>query len=116
MQVLGTPTREQIEAMNPSYRTFKFPQIKAQTWDEVCACMPQHALPVQTSGLYRRLTTCGLDPASPRFARGGVAVLRAASLHPRRPRHCTYACSLAHRPVSSTTIWLDARLVGPSFF
>eukprot|EP00730_Choanoeca_flexa_P004893 TRINITY_DN11833_c0_g1_i1.p2 TRINITY_DN11833_c0_g1~~TRINITY_DN11833_c0_g1_i1.p2 ORF type:complete len:386 (+),score=63.72 TRINITY_DN11833_c0_g1_i1:387-1544(+) len=40
IKVLGTPTREQIEAMNPSYRTFKFPQIKAQTWDEI---LPAHA-------------------------------------------------------------------------
>ena len=31
MQVLGTPTREEIHAMNPNYTEFKFPQV--------CACM-----------------------------------------------------------------------------
>lgn len=29
MQVLGTPTREEIKCMNPNYTEFKFPQIKA---------------------------------------------------------------------------------------
>ncbi len=29
MQVLGTPTREEIKCMNPNYTEFKFPHIKA---------------------------------------------------------------------------------------
>lgn len=35
MQVLGTPTREEISAMNSNYTEFKFPQIKACQWRKV---------------------------------------------------------------------------------
>ena len=35
MQVLGTPTREDIHAMNPNYTEFKFPHIKAHPWSKV---------------------------------------------------------------------------------
>ena len=35
MQVLGTPTREEIHDMNPNYTEFKFPQIKAHPWSKV---------------------------------------------------------------------------------
>mmetsp|Transcript_20330 Transcript_20330/g.37958 ORF Transcript_20330/g.37958 Transcript_20330/m.37958 type:complete len:378 (-) Transcript_20330:1749-2882(-) len=35
IKVLGTPTRDQILAMNPNYTEFKFPQIKAQPWTKV---------------------------------------------------------------------------------
>lgn len=35
IQVLGTPTREQIREMNPNYTEFKFPQIKAHPWTKV---------------------------------------------------------------------------------
>lgn len=35
IKVLGTPTREQIEKMNPNYTEFKFPQIKAIPWHKV---------------------------------------------------------------------------------
>jgi hypothetical protein len=34
-QVLGTPTREDIHAMNPNYTEFKFPHIKAHPWSKV---------------------------------------------------------------------------------
>ena len=30
IKVLGTPTREEIHAMNPNYTEFKFPQIKVR--------------------------------------------------------------------------------------
>lgn len=36
MQVLGTPTREEIKCMNPNYTEFKFPQIKPHPWHKVC--------------------------------------------------------------------------------
>ena len=39
LQVLGTPTREQIREMNPNYTEFKFPQIKAHPWTKVGAEM-----------------------------------------------------------------------------
>jgi serine/threonine protein kinase len=35
IKVLGTPTREEIHAMNPNYTEFKFPQIKAHPWVKV---------------------------------------------------------------------------------
>lgn len=35
IKILGTPTREEIMAMNPSYTEFKFPQLKAKSWTEV---------------------------------------------------------------------------------
>jgi len=35
IKVLGTPTKEQIHSMNPSYSEFKFPAIRQQTWSKV---------------------------------------------------------------------------------
>lgn len=35
IKVLGTPTREEIKCMNPNYREFKFPQIKAHPWQKL---------------------------------------------------------------------------------
>lgn len=35
IKVLGTPTREQVLAMNKSYTEFNFPQVQAQSWDKV---------------------------------------------------------------------------------
>ncbi|KAH7302496.1 hypothetical protein KP509_23G075400 [Ceratopteris richardii] len=35
IKVLGTPTREEIKCMNPSYTDHKFPQIKAHPWHKV---------------------------------------------------------------------------------
>ncbi|XXG61546.1 hypothetical protein AAC387_Pa05g0129 [Persea americana] len=35
IKVLGTPTREEIRCMNPSYTEFKFPQIKAHPWHKI---------------------------------------------------------------------------------
>jgi len=35
IKVLGTPTREEIFAMNPHYTDFKFPFIKAAPWSKV---------------------------------------------------------------------------------
>ncbi|EPZ32904.1 Serine/threonine-dual specificity kinase domain-containing protein [Rozella allomycis CSF55] len=35
IKVLGTPTKEQIHAMNQHYTEFKFPQIKANPWSRV---------------------------------------------------------------------------------
>merc|ERR1712193_60968 len=35
IKVLGTPTREQLMAMNPNYTEFKFPQIKPHPWNKV---------------------------------------------------------------------------------
>jgi glycogen synthase kinase 3 beta len=35
IKVLGTPTKEEIHAMNPNYTEFKFPQIKPHPWTKV---------------------------------------------------------------------------------
>ena len=35
IKILGTPTREEILSMNPNYREFKFPHIKAMKWENV---------------------------------------------------------------------------------
>lgn len=35
VKILGTPTREEIYAMNPSQIAFKLPQIKAHSWQKV---------------------------------------------------------------------------------
>jgi serine/threonine protein kinase len=35
IKILGTPTKEQIQAMNPNHTSFKFPQIKPHPWNKV---------------------------------------------------------------------------------
>jgi len=35
IKVMGTPTKEEIKAMNPNHTSFKFPQIKAHPWSKV---------------------------------------------------------------------------------
>jgi len=35
IKFLGTPTREEIQAMNPQYTEYKFPQIKGNPWSKV---------------------------------------------------------------------------------
>lgn len=35
IKILGTPTNEEIQAMNPSHSSFKFPQIKPHPWPKV---------------------------------------------------------------------------------
>jgi len=35
IKILGTPSKEEIKAMNPNHTSFKFPQIKAHPWHKV---------------------------------------------------------------------------------
>lgn len=35
IKVLGTPTKEELKAMNPNYQEFRFPQIRAHPWGGV---------------------------------------------------------------------------------
>ncbi|KAG6524753.1 shaggy-related protein kinase alpha-like [Zingiber officinale] len=35
IKILGTPTREEIKCMNPKYKEFKFPQMKAHPWHKI---------------------------------------------------------------------------------
>jgi glycogen synthase kinase 3 beta len=47
IKVLGTPTREEIKAMNSNYTEFKFPQIKAHPWNKVFRSrLPHEAIDV----------------------------------------------------------------------
>lgn len=42
LQVLGTPSREEIHAMNPNYTEFKFPQVRSWLgWVWTGAALPQ---------------------------------------------------------------------------
>ena len=38
IKVLGTPTRDQIHAMNPNYMEANIPQIKPYSFTKVCQC------------------------------------------------------------------------------
>jgi len=51
IKILGTPTREEIHAMNPNYTEFKFPFIKASPWTKVFASKrpPQEAVDLISS-------------------------------------------------------------------
>lgn len=35
IKIMGTPTVEQLLAMNPNYQEFKFPQIRAHSWSTI---------------------------------------------------------------------------------
>lgn len=68
IKVLGTPTREEIHAMNPNYTEFKFPQIKAHPWTKVFSKrMPPDAVDL-----------VGAGPAAPRAPRTQASVLHGA--------------------------------------
>jgi glycogen synthase kinase 3 beta len=41
IKVLGTPTAEQIRSMNRHYTDFKFPSIKAKSWEDVFKKAPR---------------------------------------------------------------------------
>eukprot|EP00163_Fabomonas_tropica_P031019 TRINITY_DN722_c0_g1_i1.p1 TRINITY_DN722_c0_g1~~TRINITY_DN722_c0_g1_i1.p1 ORF type:complete len:482 (-),score=72.68 TRINITY_DN722_c0_g1_i1:464-1909(-) len=52
IKVLGTPTKEEIQSMNPNYTDFNFPQIKAHPWSKVFkGRAPQEAIDLLTSFL-----------------------------------------------------------------
>jgi len=44
IKVLGTPTREEIQAMNQTYTEYKFPQIKGNPWSKLFKQRPQEAI------------------------------------------------------------------------
>ena len=62
IKVLGTPTREQIEKMNPNYTEFKFPQINTSDWSAVFRPQtPQDGVDF-TSTVLRYVPTDRLSP------------------------------------------------------
>lgn len=40
IKVLGTPTKEQIKAMNPNYTQYQFPQVKPNPWKNIFRLRP----------------------------------------------------------------------------
>ena len=64
VQVLGTPTREDIHAMNPNYTEFKFPHIKAHPWSKVFSKrLPADAVDLVSAQLCCRISDGGLTVA-----------------------------------------------------
>lgn len=53
IKVLGTPTREEVEAMNPSYTEFKFPSVKPFPWSKLFKPKP----PTEALELITRMLT-----------------------------------------------------------
>lgn len=35
LKVLGTPTKEELKSMNPSYQEFRFPMIRSHPWNTI---------------------------------------------------------------------------------
>ena len=75
LQVLGTPTREDIHAMNPNYTEFKFPHIKAHPWSKVFSKrLPPDAVDLVSLHARAALMLCCAMPL------GHVSDVRATSL------------------------------------
>jgi serine/threonine protein kinase len=62
IKVLGTPTRQQIEKMNPNYSEFKFPQINTSDWDTVFRPQTEKAGVDFASTVLRYVPTERLSP------------------------------------------------------
>ena len=84
IKVLGTPTREEIHAMNPNYTEFKFPQIKAHPWTRV---------------FNKRMPADGVDLASPRPA-SPLALIQACMAGMTLINGCAPDLPGASRPLS----------------
>ena len=69
IKVLGTPSRQEIAAMNPNYTDFKFPQIRAHPWSKVFS----KRMPAEAVDLVARLL---------RYAPGERATPLEAMAHP----------------------------------
>uniref|UniRef100_A0A915EC69 Uncharacterized protein n=1 Tax=Ditylenchus dipsaci TaxID=166011 RepID=A0A915EC69_9BILA len=62
IKVLGTPTREEIQMMNPNYTEFRFPNIRPHPWSRVFrARTPQDAIDL-VAQLLRYTPTARLSP------------------------------------------------------
>lgn len=61
IKVLGTPTREEIQAMNQTYTEYKFPQIKGSPWSKVFRSRPPEAIDL-VSKLLQYTPTIRLKP------------------------------------------------------
>lgn len=52
IKVLGTPTREEIQMMNPNYTEFRFPMIRPHPWQRVKICIFIENMFLGISGAY----------------------------------------------------------------
>ncbi len=94
IKVLGTPTREEINAMNPNYTEFKFPQIKAHPWTKVFSKrMPPDAVDLVRRGVWARTVRLSWRPGQNahacrcRCAGVQAAAVRAPEAHDGCPGH-----------------------------
>lgn len=62
IKILGTPTKEEIQAMNPNHSSFKFPQIQPHPWAKVFRLKAPPAAVDLVSQFLRYTPTARLDP------------------------------------------------------
>jgi len=118
-QVVGTPTREEIEAMNPNYTEFKFPQIKPHSWARVfkAKATPEaidliSKLLQYTPGapwLLARLHRC-----PPRVARAAMQALLVAA-NCKTAGKCGSTLRLDVGEWYRARVWLEAETLVPAF-
>ncbi|PSC74124.1 shaggy-related kinase epsilon [Micractinium conductrix] len=102
IKVLGTPTREEIHAMNPNYTEFKFPQIKAHPWAKVFS----KRMPADAVDLVSKLLVY-----SPTQRSTALDAMRHAFFDELRDP----ACRLPNgRPLPALFNWADGELSGAS--
>lgn len=51
IQVLGTPSRRQMQAMNPNYTDFRFPDVQSKEWRSLFRAMPNNGAHVTDDAL-----------------------------------------------------------------
>lgn len=110
LQVLGTPTREQIREMNPNYTEFKFPQIKAHPWTKVSwklRRLPAHFLWINKSKTKRH--SLPLHPGSAVFSLYTLYFMKVffvwdVKFQQSKIRHHLKTCSCPHCLFKSDTL------------
>ena len=82
-QVLGTPSREDIHAMNPNYTEFKFPQIKAHAWSKIFSKrIPADAVDLVRACFQTRLRSPGMRGSAGPAAWWGAQVAQLLQYSP----------------------------------
>ena len=102
IKVLGTPSRQEIAAMNPNYTDFKFPQIRAHPWSKVFS----KRMPAEAVDLVARLL---------RYAPGERATPLEAMAHPFFDELRDPMTTLpSGAPLPNLQDWLPGELSGAS--
>lgn len=92
IKVLGTPTKEEIHAMNPNYTEFKFPQIKAHPWTKVFSKrMPPDAIDLVSGHLAAWVGRCCCCAAAAAFVKSASP---AGALYDVKVLVAAHACRL----------------------